>query len=124
MAHSWTSRLAVTLAASHLISFVSAQVISSLAGDVSSLIGAEPSATPTATGSVASAVSASPSSTASREPKVHLIQAGLGGFKFTPQSISDVAVNDVVTFEFYPPDHSVARAEFESACVPYEYTGT
>lgn len=32
-------------------------------------------------------------------------------------------MGDIVTFEFYPPDHSVARAEFGSACVPYEYTG-
>lgn len=37
--------------------------------------------------------------------------------------MNDVNVGDTVTFEFYPPDHSVARAEFGSACVPYEYTG-
>lgn len=29
----------------------------------------------------------------------------------------------MVDFEFYPLDHSVARAEFGSPCVPYEYTG-
>lgn len=34
-----------------------------------------------------------------------------------------MSVGDVVDFEFYPPDHSVARAEFGSPCVPYEYTG-
>jgi hypothetical protein len=34
-----------------------------------------------------------------------------------------VSMGDIVTFEFYPPDHSVARAEYGSACVPYEYTG-
>ena len=26
-----------------------------------------------------------------------------------------------MTFEFYPPDHSVIQAEFGSACVPYSY---
>ncbi|KAH8716961.1 hypothetical protein GQ44DRAFT_624454 [Phaeosphaeriaceae sp. PMI808] len=55
--------------------------------------------------------------------KVHIIKAGVGGFKFEPAQIPNVAVGDVVSFEFYPPDHSVARAEFGSACVPYEYTG-
>lgn len=55
--------------------------------------------------------------------KVHLVKAGAGGFKFEPARLDNVAVGDVVTFEFYPPDHSVARAEFGSACVPYEYTG-
>jgi plastocyanin len=53
-------------------------------------------------------------------PKVHLIKAGAGGFKFTPQQLLNVRVGDVVTFEFYPPDHSVAQAEYGDACVPYE----
>lgn len=42
---------------------------------------------------------------------------------FEPAQLSNVGVGDIVSFEFYPPDHSVARAEFGSACVPYEYTG-
>ncbi|KAF2826406.1 hypothetical protein CC86DRAFT_394386 [Ophiobolus disseminans] len=54
---------------------------------------------------------------------VHLIKVGAGEFKFEPQQITNVAVGDTVTFEFYPPDHSVARAEFGSACVPYGSTG-
>lgn len=53
-------------------------------------------------------------------PKVHLIKAGAGGFKFTPQQLLNVPVGDIVTFEFYPPDHSVAQAEYGDACVPYE----
>lgn len=64
-----------------------------------------------------------PISTASRVPRVHLVKAGAGGFVFEPAQLTDVVVGDIVTFEFYPPDHSVARAEFGSACVPYEYTG-
>lgn len=26
-------------------------------------------------------------------------------------------------FQFFPPNHSVARAEYEHPCVPYELTG-
>jgi hypothetical protein len=26
-------------------------------------------------------------------------------------------------FRFYPQNHSVARAEYEFPCIPYEYTG-
>ncbi|KAJ4289742.1 hypothetical protein N0V90_011072 [Kalmusia sp. IMI 367209] len=63
------------------------------------------------------------SSSSSRPPQVHTVKAGAGGFKFEPAELTDVHVGDTVTFEFYPPDHSVARAEFGSACVPYEYTG-
>jgi len=107
MAHSWTARLAFALAASqYLFATVSAQIASAI--------------TPSLVSSVASASS---TPTQSSGPQVHLIKAGAGGFKFTPQSVSNVSVGDIITFEFYPPDHSVARAEFGSACVPYEYTG-
>jgi plastocyanin len=98
MARSWTARLAVTIAASQLLTSVSAQ-------------------------STSPVTSTSPSSTDSSEPKVHMIKAGAGGWKFDPQEIHNVSVGDIVKWEFYPPDHSVARAEFGSACVPYEYTG-
>ncbi|KAL6708308.1 hypothetical protein ACN47E_003232 [Coniothyrium glycines] len=72
---------------------------------------------------VSTVTTSASSATASRGAQVHTIKAGAGGFKFTPQSISNVSVGDIITFEFYPPDHSVARAAFGSACVPYEYTG-
>ncbi|KAI8943815.1 hypothetical protein NX059_001788 [Plenodomus lindquistii] len=72
---------------------------------------------------ITAAPSSSASPTSSRAPKTHTITAGAGGFKFTPPEISNVSVGDVVNFHFYPPDHSVARADFGSACVPYEYTG-
>jgi plastocyanin len=106
MAHSWTARLTVTIAASQLLTPASAQ-----------------SSTPTAS-KISSVTSASPFSTDSIEPKVHMIKAGAGGWKFEPQEIHNASVGDIVKWEFYPPDHSVARAEFGSACVPYEYTGT
>lgn len=57
------------------------------------------------------------------KPTIHTIAVGRGGFRFTPPELKNVNVNDIVTFEFYPPDHHVIRAEFGSACVPYEYTG-
>jgi plastocyanin len=57
-------------------------------------------------------------------PRVHLVQVGAGGFRFEPAQLDNVAVGDVVTFEFYPPDHSVARAAYgKEPCMPYEYTG-
>jgi hypothetical protein len=64
--------------------------------------------------SIASSTSSVATQTSASEVRVHVVKAGAGGFHF---------VGDVVTFEFYPPDHSVARAEYGSACVPYEYTG-
>ncbi|KAH8727421.1 hypothetical protein GQ44DRAFT_788927 [Phaeosphaeriaceae sp. PMI808] len=60
---------------------------------------------------------------ASEKPRVHMVRVGAGGFHFEPNELKNVSIGDIVTFEFYPPDHSVARAEYESACVPYEYTG-
>ena len=52
------------------------------------------------------------------------MRVGAGGFHFKPDQLTGVLVDDIVTFEFYPLDHSVARAEYGSPCVPYEYTGT
>jgi plastocyanin len=105
MARSWTIRLAVTIAASQLLLSVFAQ-----------------SATPTVS-EQSSVASAPPSSTDTSGPTVHMIKAGAGGFKFTPPELYNVSVGDIVKWEFYPLDHSVARADFGSACVPYEYTG-
>jgi plastocyanin len=77
---------------------------------------------PTAVSSDAASLSSTTSASAS--PKVHLVQVGAGGFHFEPAQLDNVAVGDVVTFEFYPPDHSVARAEYgKEPCMPYEYTG-
>ena len=79
------------------------------------------SATPTA--SVASSSSSVAPQTSATEVRYHKVKAGAGGFYFEPAELTNVSVGDVVTFEFYPPDHSVARADYGSACVPYEYTG-
>jgi plastocyanin len=110
MAHSWTARLAFALAATQtLFATVSAQDPNPSSTSPSTTVSSE-----------SSVASASATPTQSSGPQVHLIKAGAGGFKFTPPSVSNVSIGDIITFEFYPPDHSVARAEFGSACVPYE----
>ncbi|KAG9195498.1 hypothetical protein G6011_00619 [Alternaria panax] len=114
MRRSWTARLAATIFVSHSFPQFA------LAQDLTSLIHQPAPPTPTAPGTVGSS-SATP--TSSGEPTVHTIKAGSGGFKFDPPELHNVSVGDMVTWEFYPPDHSVARAEYGSACVPYEYTG-
>jgi plastocyanin len=70
-----------------------------------------------------SAASLSAATTTRSGPRTHLVRAGAGDFDFEPAELNDVSVGDVVTFEFYPPDHSIARAEYGSPCMPYEYTG-
>ncbi|KNG52876.1 extracellular serine-rich protein [Stemphylium lycopersici] len=79
------------------------------------------SAVPTA--SIASLTSSAATEASSGGARVHLVKAGAGGFQFEPAELTNVSAGDVITFEFYPPDHSVVRAEYGSACVPYEYTG-
>ncbi|KNG48729.1 extracellular serine-rich protein [Stemphylium lycopersici] len=115
MKPTWLGIAAVRLLSTPVLAQV-ASVVSSVTSEVSPIT--TDSSTQTASGSTASSTP-----TASNEPKVHLIKAGAGGFKFTPQEIHNVSVGDIVSWEFYPPDHSVARAEYGSACVPYEYTG-
>lgn len=68
-------------------------------------------------------MSTSTSASVSGEPRLHLVKAGAGGFQFEPAELTNVSVGDIITFEFYPPDHSVAQAEYGNPCVPYEYTG-
>jgi hypothetical protein len=117
MGRLWYSRLAATLAASQfLVSCVFAQEVPSV-----SSIALE--SLPIPSESPISTESTSPTSTPSREPQVHIVKTGAGGFKLDPQEIHNVSVGDIVSFEFYPTGHSIARAEYASACSPYEYTG-
>ncbi|KAJ8111926.1 hypothetical protein OPT61_g5590 [Boeremia exigua] len=127
MVRSRMVRLAVAVAACQLLSTTSAQdtetsaqptdraSLSSQMGLVSATLPPTPISISTRT------VSRSAAASASSEPQVHLMKVGSGGFKFTPQELTNVSVGDTVTFEFYPPDHSVIQAEFGSACVPYSY---
>ncbi|RMZ67727.1 extracellular serine-rich [Pyrenophora seminiperda CCB06] len=66
----------------------------------------------TSTTSVISLNPSAPTQTGATEVRYHKAKAGAGGFHFEPAELTNVSVGDVVTFEFYPPDHSVARAEF------------
>lgn len=94
-----------------------------MASTTSSSTASSSVASSTAWSSTASSSTASSLPTPSKEPKVHLVKVGAGGFKFSPQEIHNVSVGDIISWEFYPSGHSVARAEYGSACVPYEDTG-
>ncbi|TVY49099.1 putative GPI-anchored cupredoxin, partial [Lachnellula occidentalis] len=52
----------------------------------------------------------------------HTISVGAAGFVFTPDMVI-ANVGDIVEYRFYPQNHSVARADFKSPCIPYEYSG-
>ncbi|KAK2020745.1 hypothetical protein LX32DRAFT_294603 [Colletotrichum zoysiae] len=65
-----------------------------------------------------------PTSTAVLTTPTHSIAVGADGFVFSPKVIANASIGDVLEFHFFPGGHSVARAEFEFPCIPYEYTGT
>ncbi|SPN97794.1 uncharacterized protein DNG_01306 [Cephalotrichum gorgonifer] len=52
----------------------------------------------------------------------HTVHVGRSGFKFSPNT-TVAAAGDVVEFKFYPPDHSIIRANYEHGCIPYEMVG-
>lgn len=128
-----TARLTVAIAVCQLLSTTSAQSFASLLPPTlisqPALAIATSASTQIALGSslatrsgasiTRSGASATPS--ASSEPQVHTIKVGPGAFKFVPQELTNISVGDIVTFDFYPPDHSVVQAEYGSACVPYSY---
>jgi hypothetical protein len=53
----------------------------------------------------------------------HSIKGGAGEHAFTPQFLSVIPINDIVSFKFYPSNHAVARADYGSAYMQYEMTG-
>lgn len=122
MVRSRLVRLAVAVAACQLLSTTSAQIAS--LSSRNSFTSATLSPTPASLRSSASRLSSSATASTTSEPQNHKIQVGSGGFKFTPQALYNVSVGDSVTFEFFPPDHSVVQAEFGKACVPYSYADT
>src|ERR1700744_832972 len=77
--------------------------------------------------SASSASSAASSSTSGA--KVHRVNVGSGGFSYDPNT-TYADVGDIVTFVFYPTNHSVIRAEYTGSdacgaggcnpCIPYE----
>ncbi|KAL3417483.1 hypothetical protein PVAG01_10493 [Phlyctema vagabunda] len=67
-------------------------------------------------------IRATPGSSSAPARETHTIAVGAQGHKFTPSFIQ-AQPGDVVSFRFYPLNHSVARAAFGQPCIPYEYTG-
>lgn len=80
----------------------------------------------------------SPSSTSSAVAQTHTISVGID-HKFKPE-VTQAEAGDVryiactllakmltstklIEFLFFPPNHSVVRAEYEFPCIPYEMTG-
>ncbi|KAF2734022.1 hypothetical protein EJ04DRAFT_564591 [Polyplosphaeria fusca] len=102
-------------------------VLIQLLGLVSAQTTTEPSATGSADTTLSpSTITSAPSSarsSSSRAPQTFTVEVGPGDFIYKPDRLDDVKINDTVLFSFYPPDHSVARAEYGNPCVPYEYTG-
>ena len=53
------------------------------------------------------------------EVTIHTVAVGKATNQFQPNSIN-ANPGDIVTFQFYPKNHSVIRAEYGYPCVPYE----
>lgn len=66
--------------------------------------------------------SITPSPTSSSVPiQTHIISVGID-HKFKPE-VTQAEIGDVIDFQFFPPNHSVVRAEYEMPCIPYEMSG-
>lgn len=70
---------------------------------------------------VAQVVTPSPSATSSAPAQTHTISVGID-HKFKPD-VTQAEIGDIINFQFFPPNHSVVRAEYEFPCIPYEMTG-
>ncbi|KAF8250676.1 hypothetical protein K440DRAFT_617460 [Wilcoxina mikolae CBS 423.85] len=66
--------------------------------------------------SVVDAQSSTPVPTPQAE---HVITVGKAAHKFAPDLVR-AAVGDLITFEFYPTNHSVVRGALDFPCIPYE----
>lgn len=63
----------------------------------------------------------SSTSTSSSAP-TQTVAVGAGGLVFTPNQLT-ADVGTIIEFWFYPQNHSVARSDYKSPCIPYEDTG-
>ncbi|KAF2187405.1 hypothetical protein K469DRAFT_569532 [Zopfia rhizophila CBS 207.26] len=66
--------------------------------------------------------SATRTATASGSTPTHTIKVGSGDHKFRPE-VTQAEVGDIIEFNFFPPNHSVVRAEYTYPCIPYDVTG-
>jgi plastocyanin len=65
------------------------------------------------------AVNSTTPSTVENEITVHTIMVGQKEHYFTPNSVNALP-GDIISFKFWPGNHSVIRAEFGYPCIPYE----
>ena len=63
-----------------------------------------------------------PFSTSSDGATIHTVNVGKGNFRFDPNE-TYAEPGDIITFNFYPTNHSVVRAAYGLPCIPYEDTG-
>ncbi|KAA8911995.1 hypothetical protein FN846DRAFT_997864 [Sphaerosporella brunnea] len=49
----------------------------------------------------------------------HIVTVGKAAHRFDPDTVY-AAVGDVITYEFYPTNHSVVRGAWDFPCIPYE----
>lgn len=94
---------------------------------LASLTIANPAPTPapvpaTTTSSSDDDSSSDSSRTSSSAATTWTITVGKATNQFTPDVIQ-ADVGDIIEWDFFPPNHSVVRAEYEYPCVPYELTG-
>lgn len=67
--------------------------------------------------------SSSSSSTSASAGATHSISVGAEGYKFSPDTVTNASIGDIIEFRFYPTGHSVVRSEYKYPCIPYEDTG-
>jgi len=48
---------------------------------------------------------------------VHAVQVGASGLTFTPNQVT-ASVGDIVSFQFFPADHSATQVTFATPCTP------
>ncbi|PVI05350.1 hypothetical protein DM02DRAFT_610663 [Periconia macrospinosa] len=58
-----------------------------------------------------------PSSTGSSKPAAQTVVVGKNGLTFTPDTIK-AKVGEQIVFEFFPKNHAVVQANFETPCIP------
>ncbi|PVH96339.1 hypothetical protein DM02DRAFT_731289 [Periconia macrospinosa] len=66
-------------------------------------------------------ITPSPTASSSSAARTHTISVGID-HKFKPE-VTQTEPGDLIEFAFFPPNHSVVRAEYENPCIPYEMTG-
>ncbi|KAF2468442.1 uncharacterized protein BDR25DRAFT_173938, partial [Lindgomyces ingoldianus] len=61
-------------------------------------------------------------STSTGAKQTHTISVGNGDHKMRPD-VTQAEIGDIIEFRFFPPNHSIVRAEYTFPCIPYEMTG-